>query len=119
METLGQLLDRFETLLEEENRLLVESIKDKGAAQRILELVAQKEKIFKRIADHSRSELLPYKERLELIDELTQRNKALAINNIEFINEIFDAVYSVSAPTQYTKDGSLTTKREGFLNKKV
>ncbi|MRI83787.1 MAG: hypothetical protein C6I00_05130 [Nitratiruptor sp.] len=119
MEKLPELLNRFEGLLQEENRLLIESITSKEAARKILQLVEEKERLLQEIRGWEREQLAQYKELLERIDTLTQRNKALAINNIEFINEIFDAVFSASTPPQYTKDGSLSTKREGFFNKKV
>ena len=119
MEALQELLSRFIELLEEENRLLIQSVKDKDAAQKLLELVTQKESVLKEIVRYNKEELQKHEDLLKRIDELTQRNRALAINNIEFINEIFDAIFSVNAPTQYTKNGSLSAKKEGLFNKKA
>ena len=119
MKRLQELLQEFKRLLEEENRLLIESVRDKEASQKILQIVGQKEKILKEMVGYNKEEFGPFRKLMEEIDELTGRNRALAINNIEFINEIFDAVFSVNAPTQYTKDGSLSSKKEGLFNKKV
>jgi len=118
MKRLQELLQEFKRLLEEENRLLIESVRDKEASQKILQIVGQKEKILKEMVGYNKEEFGPFRKLMEEIDELTGRNRALAINNI-VINEIFDAVFSVNAPTQYTKDGSLSSKKEGLFNKKV
>ncbi len=119
MKRLQELLGEFKALLEEENRLLIESIKDKEASDKILKNVAKKEKVLQEIIGYNKEDLEKFRELLEEIDELSQRNRALALNNIEFINDIFDAVFSASAPTQYTKDGNLSTKKEGLFNKKA
>jgi vacuolar-type H+-ATPase subunit I/STV1 len=119
MKRLQELLERFKELLQEENRLLIQSVKDKEASQKILELVNQKEQLLGEIVGYNKEDLEKFRDLLEEIDELSQRNRALAVNNLEFINEIFDAIFSVNAPTQYTKDGNLSSKKEGLFNKKA
>ncbi len=114
-----ELLDRFLELLQEENRLLIQSIKEKKAAADLEEVVRQKEDILRQILALEKEDIEPFSEELAQIDAWTERNRTLAVNNIEFINEIFDAIYAQNAPTQYTKDGMITKKKEGFFNKKV
>ncbi len=113
------LLRQFIELLKEENRCLIQSINDKKASQELIDTVQKKEELLHQILALEPEDVQPYKEDLEQIDHWTQRNRALAINNIEFINEIFDAIYNKDTPTQYTKDGTISNKKEGFFNKKA
>ncbi len=113
------LLDRFLDLLKEENALLIQSVKDKNAAKKLEEVVAKKEEVLRQILALEREDIEPFADELQEIDAWTERNKTLAVNNIEFINEIFDAIYAQNSPTQYTKDGTISTKKKGFFNKKV
>ncbi|SMC09316.1 hypothetical protein [Nitratiruptor tergarcus] len=114
-----ELLNQFIEELKKENKLLIESVKEKDASSRLMEIVQRKEEILRQILSLEKEEVEPYQEELQLIDELTERNKSLAVNNIEFINDIFDAIYAANSPTKYTKDGNITTSKEGFFNKKV
>jgi len=114
-----ELLKRFIELLESENRLLIQSVKDRGASDKLMEIVAQKEELLRQILSLEKEDVESYQEELRQIDEWTERNRSLAVNNIEFINEIFDAIYTSNAPTKYTKDGNITTSKEGFFKKKV
>ncbi len=113
------LLREFIELLKEENRYLIQSISDKRASDELIETVRKKEELLRQILALEPEDVKPYLKDLEQIDHWTQRNRALAINNIEFINEIFDAIYSKDTPTQYTKDGTISNKKEGFFNKKA
>ena len=88
------LLRQFIELLKEENRCLIQSINDKKASQELIDTVQKKEELLRQILALEPEDVQPYKEDLQQIDHWTQRNRALAINNIEFINEIFDAIYS-------------------------
>jgi len=119
MERKREVLNRFLELLKEENRYLIQSIRDKEASAKLLEVVKRKEELLQEILSWEREEVTPFFNELKEIDEWTQRNYSLAINNIEFINEIFDAIYHKDTPAQYTKDGSLSSKKEGLFNKKV
>ncbi len=119
MKNLQELLERFITLLDEERRLLIKSIEDKEASKALLELTDKKDKILKEIFTYDKEELKKYGDYIQKIDELTQRNRALAMNNIEFLNEIFDAIFSHTSPAQYTKEGDIKSKKEGLFNKKV
>lgn len=114
-----ELLQKFIHLLQEENKYLIESIKNKEISKQLLDTVRKKEKLLNEIVSLKKEDVEPYENELRQIDEWTQRNKSLAINNIEFVNEIFDAIYSQKVPTKYTKDGKISTTKEGFFNKKA
>ncbi len=116
---IAQLLHEFIDLLQEENEALIESIKNKEASQRLYKIIDQKERLLQDILSLNKEDIEPFKEELEEIDHWTHRNKMLAVNNMEFINELLEAIYSQGSPSQYTKDGSITSKKEGFFNKKV
>lgn len=119
MEKAKKLLEKFLDLLEKENTLLIESIKSKEASNTLLETIEEKEITLTKILKLEKKDVEPYKELLFKIDDLTQRNKLLASNNLEFINDIFEAIYEKNSTTQYTKDGNIEKKRETILNKKV
>ncbi len=113
------LLAQFIELLKKENRYIIQSIREKEASQQLMEIVKQKEEILQKILSLEKEDIEPFKSELEEIDHWTQRNRALAINNMEFINEVFEAIYSQKSPTQYTKDGTIKKQKEGLFNKKV
>ncbi|NPA04088.1 MAG: hypothetical protein GXO61_04420 [Epsilonproteobacteria bacterium] len=119
MERKKEVLKEFIRLLEEENSYIIKSLQEKEASAKLLEIVQKKEELLQEILSWEKEEVKPFLEELRVIDELSQRNYALALNNIEFINEIFDAIYTKDTPTQYTKDGNLSSKKEGLFNKKV
>ena len=114
-----ELLQNLIQLLMEENKYLIESIKNKKVSEQLLDVVKKKEKLIYEILLLDKKAVEPFEEELRQIDEWTQRNKSLAINNIEFINEIFDAIYSQNVPPKYTKDGKISTVKEGLFNKKA
>ncbi len=113
------LLQKFIELLKKENDYLIQSINDKEASQKLIEIVQKKEEILQQILALEPKDVEPYKADLAQIDHWTQRNQALAVNNIEFINEIFDAIYGKESATQYTKDGTISNQKKGFFNKKA
>ncbi|BCD61887.1 hypothetical protein NitYY0826_C0750 [Nitratiruptor sp. YY08-26] len=114
-----ELLKDFIELLKEENELLINSVKDKDVSSKLMKVVEQKEKLLHDILALEKEDVEQFTQELRLIDEWTERNRSLAVNNIEFINDIFDAIYAANAPTKYTKDGNISTSKEGFFNKKV
>ena len=118
MKNIEKILEEFIKLLEDENRLLIESINKKSASDKLLEVVEKKEKTLSTILSFDKKDVAPYRELLKKIDELTQRNKILANSNIEFINELFESIFEDSTK-QYTKDGNLASNSKTILNKKV
>ena len=115
-----KLLQELIWLLEEENRYLIESITNKELSEKLLNIVEKKEELLKEIFALSKEDVKPFKEKLQKIDELSERNSTLAINNIEFINDIFDAIYSKNLPPKYTKEGKISSKpKEGMFKTKA
>ena len=108
------LLKQFIELLEEENRLLVEVLKDSSLSERLEQVVAQKERILNEL-ESSKEKLQGYKEYLETIDNLSKRNQELASNNIAFIEELFQALFEEDT-TQYGDDGTTKTPKTNLLN---
>lgn len=119
MKDIEKLLEHFLELLKDENRLLIESIKSKEASDELLKVIEEKEMVLTKILSLDKKDVEPYKNLLIEIEELTNRNKLLANNNIEFINEIFESIFEKNSTKQYTKDGSLEKPRETILNKKA
>ncbi len=114
-----ELLQEFIELLEQENRSLIESIKEKEISQQLLDIVEKKEKLLQKILSLHKEDVEPFKDKLRQIDEWSERNRSLAINNIEFVNDILDAIYSKDLPQKYTKEGKISTTKEGFFRKKA
>ncbi len=119
MKNVEELLKNFLELLKKENRLLIESLRSKEASEELLETIKNKEQVLSEILSLEKKDVEPFEKLLIDIENFTQRNKILANGNIEFINEVFEAIFEENSTKQYTKDGSLETKRETILNKKA
>ena len=113
------LLDKLIDLLEKENRLLIKTINDTKYSQELIKVLEEKQKALFEISRLEEKDLLPFKEELNKIKSLTDRNMQLAQNNLEFIEEVFEAIFEEESPKQYTKDGEIQTKKEGLFNKKI
>jgi len=113
------LLDKLIDLLEKENFLLIKTINDIKYSQDLIKILEEKQKTLFEISRLNEKDLLPFKEDLEKIKNLTDKNLKLAQNNLEFIEEVFEAIFEEESPKQYTKSGEIQTKKEGLFNKKI
>lgn len=113
------ILESYKNLLQKENSLLIKSLQDSAISQELLEVVEKKEDLLKQILGLDPGAVEGFEEELATIDMWMERNRILAIENIEFVNEIFDAIYAKNSSTQYTKDGTIYNKKEHIFNKKA
>jgi hypothetical protein len=118
MENLLDLLNFLEYKLEEEKELLIKSISDtKYSAQ--LDLVVQEKKdIISKLASFNKEDFEPFKEKLENIQRLSNRNMEIALGNAKFIEEIFDSIFA-DTPQQYNQSGTVQSEKKGLINKKI
>ena len=114
-----KLLKQYLTLLEKENRLLIETINNKESTKELQKLLEQKEKTLLKILELSKEEVAPYQDILKRIDEQNSLNKELALNNLEFIGSIFSALFEEKEIKQYNQNGQIKSKQTSFINKKI
>lgn len=117
MEDLDTLLDSLEKLLHREKEVIISSLKDEKSSQELFQTVEDKMLILSKLSQFTKEEALERKDRLERIDSLIQMNKELMLQNLKFIEDIFEAIFETNKT--YSPTGSVKPPSEGFINKKV
>ncbi len=117
MENLEKLLDKLIACLEEEKELLINSLKDSKLSEKLMEIVDTKREILLKISQLSREDLEKHQEKLKEIKRLSDINLNLAVNNIQFIDEIFSAIFE--EPQKYDQSGAVKQNQKGLFNKKI
>ena len=116
-----KVLNRLLELLTEERKELITSIKDNSAVKNLDKIREEKEKILTQIKDLDKKDVEKYLDLIEKIDRESKINQELALNNITFIDKLFEALFKSEKTEQYNKDGIIKNqnKQNGLLNKKV
>ncbi len=117
MENLDVLLDKLIELLKEEKQLLVTSIKDGTLAERLMTVIDNKKEILFKISQFSQEDLEKFEEKLLQIKQLSDINLNLAANNLQFIDELFSAIFE--EPQKYDQSGAVKQNQKGLFNKKI
>ncbi|BAF69760.1 hypothetical protein [Nitratiruptor sp. SB155-2] len=112
------ILQEIIQLLEQEKELLIVSIKNHEVSNQLEEIIEQKKSVLSKLSLYEEEDIFRYKKELEKIKLLNERNIELAKNNLNFIDSVFEAIFSDEAK-QYTPNGELTTQKEGLVNKKA
>jgi hypothetical protein len=114
-----ELLKQLIELLEKEHTALINTINDEAYSKELIEIVEKKQEVLYRIAETKKEKLLKHKELLEKIEEYSQKNMKIALNNLEFIENLFKAIFNDEETPKYTRNGELESKKEGLINKKI
>ena len=114
-----KLLDNLIDKLEEENRLILECLKDKSCAEKLLNIVEEKEKIIKEISTYPKEDILKFEEKLVRIKHLSEENLALSMTNLQFIEDIFEAIFNDEETKTYSIEGSFSKEPKSLINKKI
>ena len=112
---LKELLAKFKEKLEEENKLL----KNPTNPEDIEKIVEEKRLLLADIAEFNKEDFEGLEDFLKEIDALTKKNMFLATNQMQLIEEIFEALLGEENVKQYTPYGEVESKQGGFLNKKI
>ncbi len=118
MKVVESLLDRFIELLKEEKGLLIKTLSDSKYSEELARVSEEKKVILSKTSTLERSDLEPYKEKFQQIQQLSNTNMQLAHSNILFIEDLFESIFEDSAK-QYNNKGTVATKKEGLFNKKI
>ncbi len=118
MESVLDLLNFLEYKLEEERDLLIKSISDTKYAVQLELVVKEKQDLIYKLSMFKKEDLEPYREKLDNIKRLSNRNMEIALGNAKFIEEIFDSIF-VESPQQYNQSGTVQSEKKGLINKKI
>ncbi len=112
-----ELLENFLKLLQQEHKTLLESVKDYELAKALDEIREKKEDILQQLQKCNIDELKEHKDILTKIEILSDNNANIALNNMIYIEKMFEAIFEETK--QYSKDGTITNQNKSIVNKKV
>lgn len=117
MEDLDKILDKLEELLRKEKEVILSSMRDQNAAEELLKITEEKEDLLSRLSLFTREQALERREKIEKVDYMLQMNRELILQNIKFIEDIFEAIFETTKT--YSPSGCTKPSPEGLINKKV
>ncbi len=112
-----QLLQQFLELLEKERTLLIESAKDYELAKALDNIRDKKIDLLQQLDQYELKDFKEHQELLEKIEEASDNNAKLALNNMIFIEKMFEAIFEEEK--KYDKSGSISNQSKNIINKKV
>ncbi|NPA54346.1 MAG: DUF1682 domain-containing protein [Aquificae bacterium] len=113
-----EILNKLIKKLEEERSLIVRAIETQEHIEKLTKVINEKQKLLELIKSLNPEELKKYKEKLEMIQKLSKVNMSLALDNLQFIEEVFSIVFN-NETRKYDQSGSITQDSKNFFNKKI
>lgn len=117
MESLDDILEKLEDLLLREKQLIISSINDTASADHLVKLSQEKKELLLKLSMFTEEEALEKQDKIERLNNMMNINRELIINNLKFIDELFEAIFETTKT--YSPEGSIKGSSEGFINKKV
>lgn len=118
-EEIRDILKNIISLLEEEKKLLILSLKESKFSEDLADIISKKQENISKLSTYEEESVLKFPDELKKIKRLNEENMKLAQNNLKFIESIFESIFEKEETKQYTQNGELKTKKEGLFNKKV
>ncbi|NPA52373.1 MAG: hypothetical protein GXO22_05720 [Aquificae bacterium] len=112
------LIDKLIKKLEEEKEALLYTLKDKTYSEKLLGIVEEKKELISKLSTYSKEDFVGLEDRLEKVKHLSQENMIFAMNNIQFIEDIFEAVFKQEIKT-YSSKGDISKESKSLINKKI
>ncbi|MEZ0323925.1 MAG: hypothetical protein ABWJ98_06435 [Hydrogenothermaceae bacterium] len=117
MEDLDTILEKLKDILEEEKICILNSLKDTSCADRLIEIAQEKRDLLSKLSQFSKEEALEKLNKIEELNTLLNINRELIIQNMMFIEDIFEAIFETTKT--YSPEGSVKSSGQGLINKKV
>lgn len=111
-------LERLVGLLEEEKQLLGKTLADASYTEALETVTKQKGILLEHLASVKPEQLQPHASIVKQIRELGDINMQIAQSNMLFIEELFSSIFK-DTTSQYDENGTVTSKKEGLINKKI
>ncbi|GAB6072152.1 hypothetical protein JCM14244_05290 [Venenivibrio stagnispumantis] len=112
-----EILKALINKLEEEKEYLIKTLADKSYIDKLLNVVEEKRELILKLSQYEVEDLKKYPELVNKLRELSEYNMQLAMNNIQFIEGLFESIFETEKT--YTKDGNVEVKKDSLFNKKV
>ena len=111
-----KLLLELKNKLEEEKKELLKL----DDPERLLKIIDEKKEVLAKLAEFDKEDFKNYIDLIEEIERLSKRNLSLALNNMNLIDEIFEAIFEQETVKQYSPYGEQVSQpKSGILNKKI
>jgi len=104
--------------LKKERDLIIQAISDKNKVKELENVIKEKENLLKELATIPPEELSKHKEKVEDIKKLSKINMNLALDNMEFIEDIFSSIFEDEAQ-KYNQKGYIQQEQKSLFNKKI
>jgi len=112
-----EILKALINKLEEEKEYLIKTLTDKSYIDKLINVVEEKRELILKLSQYEVEDLKKYPELVNKLRELSEYNMQLAMNNIQFIEGLFESIFETEKT--YTKDGNVEVKKDSLFNKKV
>ncbi len=111
-------LEQLIKTLEEEKNLIIRAIEAQEYIEKLIKVIEEKQKLLEQIKNLSPEEIKNYKDKIEEIKKLSQVNMSLALDNLQFIEEVFSVIFKNEAK-QYNQSGHIQENQKSLFNKKI
>ncbi len=113
------LLNQLIKKLEEEKQYILLSLKDRSYSDKLIQVVEEKKQIISKLSSLEKKDFEGLEEKLHKIKSLSEENMILALNNIQFIEDIFEAIFKEEETKTYSSEGSFSKETKSLINKKI
>ncbi len=117
---MDKLLDTLIELLEKEKNLIIKAINSTESTDELNKLIEEKKDILLKISQLDEKNINideTIKEKIEKIRLLSKTNEVLALSNLNFVEEIFESVFS--SFSTYGNEGEIKKIEGNIINKKI
>ncbi len=111
-------LERLIKTLEEEKNLIIRAIEAQNYIDNLMKVIEEKQKLLEELKNIPADELKNHKDKLEEIKKLSKINMSLALDNLQFIEEVFSVIFKEDTK-QYNQTGYIQHNQKSFFNKKI
>jgi len=112
------ILDRLVDKLKEERFYIVKAIESKDYIEKLQRVIGEKEALIKELSNMPEEFIKENREKIEEIQKLSRLNMSLAMENIQFIDEIFSAIFNDDTQ-KYNQNGYIQQEQKSLFNKKI
>ncbi len=115
-----ELLDKLIELLEKEKNLIVNAINSSETTEELNKLLEEKKEVLLKMSQLDEKSINideNIKEKIEKVKLLSKTNEILALSNLNFIEEIFESVFS--SHSTYGSEGEVKKIQGNIINKKI
>ncbi len=104
--------------LEEEKNLIIRAIEAQEHIEKLIKVIEEKQKLLEQLKSLKPEEVEKYRGKIEEVKKLSKINMSLALDNLQFIEEIFSVIFK-NETTKYNQTGYIQQEQKSLFNRKI